>query len=105
VRKYSVFIAPIVQDQIRAQVLYIARDSIDHALDWESRLRKAIMEIGALPTSNSVDEAASARISQEVRKMVFERTYLVFYRIRKSNHSVDILNFRHGARLPQTDEP
>jgi plasmid stabilization system protein ParE len=105
VKKYLVRIPPVVQDQIRSQVLYIARNSIKNALVWEDRLRAAINNVATLPTRNAVDSAASHRVGQPVRKMVFEKTDLVFYRIREANREVDILNFRHGARLPQSDEP
>jgi hypothetical protein len=104
VKKFRIIIAPVVQDQIRTQVLYIARDSIDNALAWESRLCLAIKDISTLPTRNPIDEQASARIGQQVRKLVFERTYLLFYRISQEKRSVDLLNFRHGARLPRGNE-
>jgi plasmid stabilization system protein ParE len=54
---------------------------------------------------NAIDQAASSRIGEQVRKMVFEQTYLVFYRIREANRTIDIINFRHGARLPGANEP
>jgi plasmid stabilization system protein ParE len=105
VKKFRIIIAPIVQDQIRTQVLYIARDSINSALAWESRLRSAVKNIAILPTRNPIDNAAPARIGQQIRKMVFERTYLLFYRISHEKRSIDILNFRHGTRLPHDYEP
>jgi plasmid stabilization system protein ParE len=99
VKKYRVIVPPIVQEQIRAQVRYIARDSIANALAWEDRLRAAVKDLGTLPTRNAIDKQASRRIGQDVRRMVLDKTYLVFYRIRESDRAVDILNFRHGARL------
>jgi len=105
VKKYRVIVPPIVQNQIRTQASFIAQDSIANALAWEKRLRTAIEDLAMLPTRNAVDKLASRRIGQDVRKMVFDRIYLVFYRIRESNRAIDILNFRHGARLPQADEP
>lgn len=104
-KNYRLIIPPIVQDQIWQQVLYIARDSIDNALAWEDRLRTEIRQIGSLPTGYAIDQAASVRLGQEVRKMVFEKTYLVFYRVNAKRRSVELLNFRHGARLPRPGEP
>jgi plasmid stabilization system protein ParE len=103
-RKYLVLVPPIVQELIRSQALYIARDSVDRALAWERRLRTAINDLSALPTRYPLDRFASDRIGDSVRKMVFERTYLVFYRVREANRAVDILNLRHGAQLPRADE-
>lgn len=73
-RRARVILAPIVERQIDAQVLYIAQDSVDNALAWEDRLRAAVMKIGDAPRGYAVDEAASERSGFEVRKMVFERT-------------------------------
>lgn len=100
-KRFRVIIPPIVQELIRAQVMFIARDSIDHALAWEDRLRAAMKGLTALPARNAIDHAASERVGQPIRKLVFDKTYLVFYRIRETDAAVDILNFRHGARLPQ----
>jgi plasmid stabilization system protein ParE len=105
VKQYRVIIPPVVQGQIRAQVLYIATDSIDAALAWEDRLHAAINAIGELPGSHAIDEDASARIGVTVHKMVFERTYLIHYLVNQDAAAVEIVNFRHGARLPRKEEP
>ena len=104
-KRYRVIIAPIVQEQIRAQVLYIAQDSIDNALAWEDRLRCTITGIGDLPGSHVVDESASERFGQTVHKLVFEKTYLIHYVVLDDSSTVRIINFRHGARLPRRGEP
>ena len=104
VKRYAVHIPPIVQDQIRSQVFQIASHSIENALKWEARLHREIKSLSAMPSRHAVDEGASVRVGQGVRKFVFERTYLVFYRIREDERAVDILNFRHGATLPAPNE-
>ena len=93
-----------MRDQITEQVFLIARDSIDNALAWESRLRTTIEEIGEIP-SQAVDEDASDRLGYTVRKAVFEGTYLIHYWLDESAGVVRVINFRHGARLPQRGEP
>lgn len=103
-KSYRVNIPASINALIWDQVLYIARDSLDNAIAWEQRLRREISRIGAMPTSFAVDEDASARIGRKVRKMVFERTYLVFCTVSEQNQSVEIVNFRHGARLPKFRE-
>lgn len=103
--RYRVVIPPVVEEQIRAQLLYIAEDSIDHALAWEDRLRNAIQSIGRLPGGHAVDEAASQRVGETVHKMVFEKTYLIHYRVKANAAMIEIVNFRHGARLPRNREP
>jgi plasmid stabilization system protein ParE len=89
-----------VERTIIAQVMHIAEDSIDRALEWEDRLRFAIREIGLFPNQCAVDEEASRRYGDEVRKLVFERTYLIFYSVNEPARGIDVLHFRHGAQLP-----
>jgi plasmid stabilization system protein ParE len=98
VKRFAVQIPPVVQAQITAQVLYIAEDSIDTALAWESRLRNAIESIGESP-GHAIDEPTSERLGRLVHRFVFERTYLVDYVIDVPSRSVSIINFRHGATL------
>ena len=104
-KQFRVIIPPVVQEQIRAEVLYIAADSVDVALAWEDRLRSAINAIGDLPGSHAVDQDAATRIGLTVHKMVFERTYLIHYLVNQDAATVEIVNFRHGARLPRKEEP
>lgn len=104
-KRYRVVIPKIVEEQLRAQVMHIARDSVDNALAWEERLRAAIEGIGQLAGGHAVDEDASERIGLTVHKMVHERTYLVHYLVKDDAGVVEIINFRHGARLPGRGEP
>ena len=39
-----------------------------------------------------------------VRKVVFEGTHLIHYHVRDADGVVDVIRFRHGARVPKTDE-
>jgi plasmid stabilization system protein ParE len=102
-KHHPVIIPPFVQQQIEEQVEYIAADSIENALAWEERLRGAIKRIGELPRRYAIDGEMSARYGTLVHKVVFERTYLVFYCIDKNARSVHVLNFRHGARKSPSD--
>ncbi len=53
----------------------------------------------------AIDEDASARLSQPIRKIVFEKTYLIHFMVDDAAAIIRIVNFRHGARLPRPDEP
>jgi plasmid stabilization system protein ParE len=53
----------------------------------------------------AVDEDASERLGEPVRKCVFEGTYLIHFRQDEESGVVEIINFRHGARLPRRGEP
>lgn len=103
-KRYRVTIAPVVVEQIRAQVLHVAADSIDNAFAWEDRLNQAIRNLGEMP-GFAVDEEASARRGYSVRKYVFENTYPVHFAVDETAGVVQIVNFRHGARLPRQNGP
>ncbi len=103
-KRLTIIIAPNVQEQITDQVLHIAQDSIDNALAWEDRLRVAIEGIGEMP-GYAIDEDASDRLGYQVRKNIFEDTYLIHYCVDEAEGKVRIVNFRHGARLTRTGEP
>jgi plasmid stabilization system protein ParE len=103
-RRLAVEILPAVEASICEQVVYIAQDSIDRALAWEVRLRTMIEDLADFH-GHAVDHATSRRLGEEVRKVVFEKTYLVYYRIRKVEGLVEVINVRHGARLPRRNEP
>ncbi len=99
-KRYRISISPDVEESINSQFAYIALDSIDRALAWKRRLHMAIKDIANMPGKCAVDEAISDRLGQEIRKMTFERTYLVYYRINEPMRTIEIHHFRHGAQYP-----
>ena len=102
--RLPVIVPAEVKEQIRAQVRYIARDSVDNALAWEDRVRAALDAL-ADTHGHAVDADASERTGRELRKVAFERTYLIHYRVNAQPPSVEVVGFRHGARLPRQGEP
>lgn len=79
-KQFKVVVPDDVWDQISEQVLYIAQDSVDRALAWEVRLRAAIESLGFVH-GYARDEDASARFNSDIRKYVFEGTYLIHYSV------------------------
>jgi plasmid stabilization system protein ParE len=104
VKRLKVIVTPDAQEQMLERILQIAKDSVQNALKWEDRLRAAIGRIGELP-GHAVDEDATRRLGRTVRKYVFEGAYLIHYLVNESAGTVNIINFRHGARLPRRGEP
>ena len=51
-----------------------------------------------MPTRYGVDEEQTAAHGTEVRRLVFERTYLLFYTIDEAHLRVTVVRFAHGAR-------
>ncbi len=103
-KRLSVVVSDDVKSQILQQVLYISKDSIDNALAWEDRVQAAIMGLGDFH-NHAADDAASERAGIRLRKVIFERTYLIHYRVDTDAGIVEVMNFRHGARLPRHGEP
>lgn len=103
-KRLTVIISPTALAQIEAQMSYIANRSVQHALAWEARLQRAILAL-ADTHGYAIDESATERLGYPVRKMVFERTYLIHFTIDDESATVRVVNFRHGARLPKRGEP
>lgn len=102
--RWSVNTPPAVEDLVTEQVLFIARHSIDNALAWESRLRAAIRTLADTPMM-PIDPDASDRLGRTVRKLVFEKTYLVHFWLDDPVSVIRVIGFRHGGRLPRVGEP
>lgn len=96
-KRFSVRVTLETQSQVQSAALYIAAESIDRALAWEARVTLAMASL-AEARGFAVDEPASAKYSLEVRRYVFERTYLIFYTVDETSGRVDVIEFRHGAR-------
>src|SRR5437879_3841448 len=103
-KRNTVIIAPYSLEQINAQAIHIAENSVSNALAWEARVHRAIDDLGDM-AGYAIDEDASDRLGYTVRKLVFERTYLIHFTIDKAAGVVRVVGFRHGARLPGKDEP
>lgn len=96
-KRYRVVIPKHVLDQVYAQVLYIAQDSIDNALAWEARVMGAIDRLGENP-GFARDDELSRRRGEEIRRYPFEQTYLITFVVDEARQTVTIYEFRHGAR-------
>ena len=103
-KRLKLRISDHVQEEITRQVLYIALDSVDNALAWEERVRAAMKGLSEFH-GHAIDDEASRCSGIIVHKLVFEKTYLIYYHVDHGAYAVDVVNFRHGARLPHADEP
>lgn len=79
-------------------MLHIAADSVDRALAWEARVRAAIDGLSDFH-GHAVDDEASRRFGRKVRKLVFERTYLIYYDADDAMATVYAIDLRHGSRV------
>ena len=102
-KRLKVRISKDVSRMIREQAHYIARRSPANAAAWNARMRFALKNLADVH-GYAIDEKASARLGQTLRKMVFEKTYLVHFTIDEKNGVIQVVGFRHGARRPYDDE-
>lgn len=99
--RYTVELTDEAWAAIETQVRYIAvdRQAPENAARWSNRLLKAIDELETLPRRHPVNDAQTAEHGVEIRRMVFEKTYLIFYTLDEDTRRVVVVSFRHGARM------
>ena len=98
---YRILIQSGVERQIRAQMQFIAQDSIDRALQWEDELRQRMSTLSDMPRAYAVSPHESFLAGHEVRKLTFGN-YLVYYAIDEAEHNINVEGFRHGAQQPES---
>jgi len=101
--RLPVIVTPNARSQITEIVWYIAEDSLNNGLAWEARLIATLDALGGFH-GHAIDEDASERAGDQLRKVVFESTYLDHYHV-DVGVAVVVSNVRHGARLPRRREP
>ncbi len=85
---------------VQAHATHIAVDqqSPVNSARWLARVLDAVRTLQFMPERFAVDQRQSADLGHEVRRLVFERTYLLFYAIDDVRQHVNVVVFRHGAR-------
>ena len=98
--RYTIGYSQEAAASLRAQVRYIAVDqqAPDNAAGWLGRVMAAVRSLEVLPTRYGVDAEQTAAMGFEVRRLVFEQTYLIFYTIDDAQQRVTVVTFRHGAQ-------
>lgn len=94
---YRVVIPASVQNVILEHALFIAEDSIEHALQWEAELRDTILSLGEAPKAFRVDETLTARLGHEIRRRPLGN-YVIFYHLDHRKQTVVIEHFRHASQ-------
>jgi plasmid stabilization system protein ParE len=104
VRLYKVEIADEAWRAIEAQVRYIAAEgqAPERAAKWADRLLAAVGMLERMPRRFVLDRDQTKILGVKVHRLVFERTYLVFYAVDDAQKRVNVLSFRHGAQERST---
>jgi plasmid stabilization system protein ParE len=99
-KQYTVHFTDEAWDPIEAQVRYIAieKQAPESASRWLARLLEEIDTLEQMPQRYGLDEYQTRTHGTDVHRMVFERTYLVFYTIDQERSRVDVISFTHGAQ-------
>jgi plasmid stabilization system protein ParE len=102
-KRFAVEITDEAWIEIEAQVRFIAvnRQAPMNAARWSNRLLKAIEDLQWMPRLHTLDEHLTGEHGTNIYRMVFEKSYLVFYTVNEVEGRVTVLSFRHGARQKQ----
>lgn len=87
---YKILRTDKADEQLREIIFYIADDSgsIDIALNYLSKIEKAIMQLGVFPNMGQIPKYATLR-RQGYRILVVER-HLIFYKVNDLEQTVMI---------------
>ena len=98
--RYTTSISEEASAAIDAQATYIAVDQRSplNSARWLARVMAAVRALQVMPDRFGVDQEETLALGREVRRLVFERTYRLFYTIDEPQQHVAIVIFRHGAR-------
>lgn len=99
-KKYKIEIVDSAVAEIENYVYYIARDSVQNALNWQQEVEAKIYSLDTLPTRCAIAEE-SRYFDFEVRQLVIGN-YRALFRI--ENDVVQILHFRHGSMNRKLNE-
>ena len=103
---YKVVYAPDVIAAIEAQVGYLESESVstEHIHAWLKRLFEFTEGLYTMPKRHPVAVPESAEMKREIRRIVFGN-YLLFYHVDGDHGRVNVLRFRHAARIRPPGEP
>ena len=97
---YAVHFTDEAWESIQAQVRYVAIDNNapENAARWLARLVETVDALQQMPGRHGLDEYQTQIHDIDVRRLIFERTYLLYYTIDEDHGRVNIVSFRHGAK-------
>jgi plasmid stabilization system protein ParE len=96
---YQVHYMPSVTAAIDQQVVYFLEQgvSVERVTAWLADLYDLIDSIEQWPRRCPIDEAISAEVDIEIRRLVFG-DYLLYLRVDDDRRCVDVVHFRHAAQ-------
>jgi len=101
---HRVEVSPKVLSQIQEQAEYFRSHGVSEStiIDWMLGLDDRFTNLEEHPKRFSVDEARTQAKGYEIRRFNHGE-YGVFYKVDDEQMRVEILDLRHGRRLPESD--
>jgi len=99
---YQFVLPSSVENRIFDYALYIAEDSPTEAIRWLDQIISKMQSVCEYPQAQPVAEVESELLNQKVRKVILGQ-YVAFYFLDKQKEQVVMIDFRHGAKLPDLE--
>ena len=94
-----VLMLPALEDlQRRADKLVVFTESIEAVAAWQQRIGIAIEGLRTFPTGHATDPSMTEEFGVPIRRLIFERQYRVFFRVKEDISVVEVVAIQHGAR-------
>jgi plasmid stabilization system protein ParE len=102
---HKVEVSPEVLSQIEAQARYYRSEEVSEStiIDWMLGLYDRFTNLKDHPKRFPVDEARTLNKGYEIRRLNYG-DFGVFYRAYDEQPLVEILDLRHGRRLPNNEQ-
>jgi len=103
-RIYTIVVTPEAADQIARYGRYIedVAGLPETAERWVQYVYTKIRKLEFSPQRHGLAVENAAR-NYEIRRQIIGN-YLVLYHVNEPSETVHVIGFRHGSRLPRTDE-
>lgn len=102
---HRVEVSPEVLSQIEAQATYYRSEEVSEStiIDWMLGLYDQFTNLKEHPKRFPVDGARALNKGYEIRRLNYG-DFGVFYRVHDEQPLVEILDLRHGRRLPNNEQ-
>jgi len=94
-KNYKIIYSVRAESQLQQIIVYIALDNKERAISYAKEIKDRITYLSNFPECGTIINSAYPN----KRKLVFDDTYVIGYRIDNKKKTIRILHIKHGASI------